>query len=515
MAKKISKNTKKEILEVLKLRYRNVSKKEKSKILDEFVALSGNHRKHAIRLLKNNHSKLHMNKKIISRRIYDEAVKESLIIIWEAADRICGKRLKASLMDYLDTMEIHGHLKLDSAVRKKLLKISASTIDRLLINVREPASTHKKRRKSSKNIKKKIPIRTFADWDEPEPGYLEIDFVVHCGGLMSGNFVHSLVATDISSGWTECVPLLVREQSLVVEGLNVIRSQCPFPVLGIDSDNDSAFINDTLIEYCEKNNIEFTRSRAYHKNDQAWIEQKNGNIVRRFAGYERFSGVIAVQVLAHMYQAIRLYVNYFQPSFKLKNKERQGAKIKKTYYPPKTPHNRLINNKGFDKSIKENLKNQRMKLDPVKLLHQIRDDQTALVALASSDDNTTNPGKISLEEFLSKLPILWQSGDARPTHQKKYGKAHYWRTRKDPFKDVWSDILLILQKEPEKTAKEIFINLQYEHPERFPDGQLRTLQRRIKEWRKIMAKELVYSCMDISEKDNQGTPACTDVLAIK
>lgn len=503
MVKKISKSTKNEVLKALKIRYRNVSKKEKTKILDEFIFLSGNHRKHAIRLLRKNHPESGMNEIIISRRIYDEAVKKALIIIWEAADRICGKRLKASLFDYIDTMEIHGHLKLDSEVRKKLLKISTSTINRLLSNVREPSSTHKKRRTSSKNIKKQVPIRTFADWNEPEPGYLEIDFVVHCGGLMSGNYVHSLVATDISSGWVESVPLLGREQSLVTGGLDVIRNQCPFPVLGIDSDNDSAFINDTLIKYCEKNNIKFTRSRPYHKNDQAWIEQKNGNVIRRFTGYERFSGVIAVQVLAHLYKALRLYINYFQPSFKLKNKERQGSKIKKTYYPPKTPHNRLINNKVVDKSVKEKLKNQRIKLDPVKLLHQIRDDQTALAALTSSDDNTTNPGRISLEQFLSQLPVLWQSGDARPTHQKKHGKAHYWRTHEDAFKDVWSDVLLWLQKEPERTAKEIFIQLQHNHPGKFSDGQLRTLQRRIKEWRKIMAKELVYSFMDISGENEK------------
>lgn len=506
MVKKISKNTRIEILKALKNRYTKVSRKEKTKILDEFISLSGYHRKHAVRLLRNNYQSLKPDTQIVSRRIYDEAVKKALIIVWEAADRICSKRLKASLLDFIDTMEMHGHLKLDSEVRKRLLKISASTIDRLLSDVREQAHTHKKRKKTKKKLRKQVPIRTFADWNKPKPGYLEIDFVVHSGGLMSGNFIHTLVATDVCSGWTEYVPLLAREQSLVIEGMNVIRNQFPFPVLGIDSDNDSAFINDTLINYCEKNNIEFTRSRPYHKNDQAWIEQKNGAIVRRFVGYERFSGVIAGQALANMYQAIRLYVNYFQPSFKLRKKERQGAKIKKIYYPPKTPYSRLMNNEVVDKSVKENLQTQRIKLDPVKLLHQIRDNQSDLVALSSPENNTTGPGRTSLKQFLSQLPILWQSGDARPTHQKKSNKPRYWRTREDPFKEVWPDVLQWLQKKPETTAKELFIRLQQDYPGIFIDCQLRTLQRRIKEWRKIMAKELVYSCMSTTNEHDKIAP---------
>ena len=132
-----------------------------------------------------------------------------------------------------------------------------------------------------------MPVRTFADWNKPPPGFLEIDFVVHCGGPLSGSFIHSLVATDVCTGWTEAVPLLAREQSLVVEGLEAIGRQLPFSIRGIDSDNDSAFINETLIRWCNERGIEFTRSRAYRKNDRAWIEQKNGAVVRRFVGYDR------------------------------------------------------------------------------------------------------------------------------------------------------------------------------------------------------------------------------------
>ena len=153
---------------------------------------------------------------------------------------------------------------------------------------------------------RRIPIRTFADWGEPDPGFLEVDFVSHGGESMQGTFLWSLVATDVCSGWTEAVPLLAREQSLVCAGLAILRRQFPVPIRGIDTDNDSAFINETLQDYCREERLEFTRSRAYQKNDQAWIEQKNGLVVRRFVGYHRLSGLVAGQCLAQLYRMIRL-----------------------------------------------------------------------------------------------------------------------------------------------------------------------------------------------------------------
>jgi len=313
---------------------------------------------------------------------------------------------------------------------------------------------------------------------------------------MAGSFIHTLVTTDVSSGWTEFIPLLVREQSLVVEGLDAIFQQIPFPVLGIDSDNDGAFINDTMLTFCQKHHVDFTRSRAYHKNDQAWIEQKNGAVIRRMAGHERFSGIVAGQALAHLYQAARLYVNYFQPSFKLRKKIRNGAKVKRTYYPPTTPCDRLLKHPAVDEQIKEKLRLQRKQLDPVELLYRIREGQSALAALASTDTSPQGPGRESLDQFLAQLPRLWQSGEVRPTHRSQYAKPRHWRTRKDPFEKVWYDVLCWLQQEPDTTAKVLFERLQDEYPWSFPDGQLRTLQRRVREWRTIMARKLVYACID-------------------
>jgi hypothetical protein len=500
MDNKISTQTKEELVFVLKRRYCLSPKAEKTLILDEFIAVSGYHRKHAIRLLSNKTMQIDPNAIKHSRRIYNEAVKEALIVTWEAADRICSKRLKAVLPNLVDAMERHGHLHLNPEVRKQLFRVSASTIDRLLSLIRDP-SQKQRRRRQLKKVSKQVPVRTFADWDSPKPGYLEIDFVVHCGGFMTGSFIHTLVATDVSCGWTEFIPLLAKEQSLVVEGLDAIFQQIPFPVLGIDSDNDSAFINDTLLEFCQKRHIEFTRCRAYHKNDQAWIEQKNGAVIRRMVGYERFSGIIAGQALAHLYQAARLYVNYFQPSFKLHKKVRKGANVKRSYDLPTTPCDRIIKHPAIDIQIKEKLQLQQKQLDPIALLHQIRECQSALVALVSTDNNH-RPGRESLDQFLAQLPKLWENGEVRPTHQTQPFKPRHWRTKKDPFENVWYDVLCWLQQDPDMTAKSLFERLQDKEPGRFPDGQLRTLQRRVKDWRKIMAQQLVYACIDGNAQKN-------------
>ncbi len=497
MDKGISKRARTEVIEALRRRYQSATKGEKTKVLDEFVAVAQCHRKHAVRLLGNGNEATDPGARVGGRRIYDEAVREALIIAWEAADRICGKRLKAILPNLVESMERHGHLDVDPLVRERLLSVSAATIDRLLTPIRKEAG-RRRRRRPKKKVSGQIAIRTFADWDQSPPGYLEIDFVAHCGGSMVGSFIHSLVATDVSSGWTESVPLLAREQSLVVAGVEVIDQQLPVATLGINSDNDSAFINETLLGFCQNQQIEFTRSRPYRKNDQAWIEQKNGSVIRRFVGYERYSGSVAGQALAHLYAALRLYVNYFQPSFKLVEKTRDGAKVTKRYDKPATPCDRLLAHPSVNTQVKSTLQEHRAALDPVELLYRIREAQAALASLAS-EQLAVGTRNESLEQFLSQLPTLWRLGEVRPTHSKRSEKPRYWRTRQDPFEGVWSDVLVWLQQEPDVTAKTLFQRLRTNHPGRFNDGQLRTLQRRVKEWRGIMARKLVYACLDRDE----------------
>jgi hypothetical protein len=497
MSQRISRQAQGELVGALRERYEASTKRQKTKILDQFVVLAGFHRKHVIRVLRGEGS-CPCPRQGYGRRIYGEAIREALVVLWEAGDRICGKRLKAVLPGLVDAMERHGHLRLDLEVRRCLLQASAATLDKLLRPIRTEAKPHRKNRRRRKRTKGDINIRTFSDWDDPPPGYLEIDFVEHNGGTTAGACVHSLGAVDICSGWVEGVPLLAKSQTLVTEALEAMRRQLPFLILGIDSDNESVFINDTLLAYCQEKKAEFTRSRAYRKNDQAWIEQKNGAVIRHFVGHDRYAGVVAGQVLAGLYQAVRLYVNFFQPSFKLREKEKYGSKVRRYYEKPMTPCERLMAHPAVPPEVKEKLELQRRALDPVALLYRIRERQEALAALTSRENNRLGPGHESLEQFMKQLGELWRQGEVRATHRTSPKKAHWWRTRKDPFEEDWPTVLLWLHDQPDATAKELFQRLQIDKPGRFPDSQLRTLQRRVRAWRSVMAKGLVYANVDAS-----------------
>lgn len=501
----VSKPARKEIIGALRLRYRLAPKLDKGQILNEFIALSGYHRKHAIRLM-NCRAEPAKDPIIRGTRVYDEAVKSALVLIWEAADRICGKRLKAAIPTLIQAMERHKHLELDPEVRKRLERVSAATIDRILKPVRALAGHRRRRPRKPKHVAKNIPIKKFSDWIDAAPGFLEIDFVVHGGGSMAGEYLHSLVATDVCSGWVEAVALLAREQNLVVEGLDRIWAQLPVSVRGIDSDNDGAFINDTLAEYCETRGVEFTRCRPHQKNDQAWVEQKNGAVIRRMVGHERYSGLVAGQALAQLLQVVRLYVNYFQPSFKLRERVREAGKVKKQYHAPATPCDRLLSREDVSEKTKESLRSQRELLDPVELLHRIRQFQTALAAL-SRGESSLGPDRKSLNEFMAALPEMWRLGEVRPTHRKPEGVPHYWRTREDPFKDVWAEVLLWLQQEPDATAKGLLERLIERDPQRYGMKFLRTLQRRVSEWRRTMASRLVLGNQEGSEEVRAIAPA--------
>ena len=488
MGRGMSRESRLELIAALGKRYRAAGRAEKARILDEFTSVTGYHRKHAIRVL--NQVMTRTRPTGTRAKVYDEAVQEALVVIWEAADRICGKRLRAAMPGLVASMEQFGHLGLDGDVRDKLLRMSAATIDRRLTQVRQGASGRPKRSPKNHAIKRQIPVRTFADWGDARPGYLEADFVVHAGGSLRGSPVHSFVLTDVCSGWTEAVPLLAREQSLVIEALRVIQRQIPFRILGIDTDNDGAFINDSVLTYCRDAGIEQTRSRAYRKNDQAWIEQKNGAVVRRLVGYDRFEGAAATRILARLYGVARLYVNFFQPSFKLLSKSRDGSKVKKLYRAPATPCDRLLGDPRVEAEVKERLVQERADLDPVRLLHTLRECQEALAALAgrSVPDDVQ---KADVEEFMRALPLLWKQGEVRPTHRAKQKPARAYRTRLDPFETVWPEARRWLMKHPEGTGRQLFDYLNDENPGAFTSGQLRTLQRRVRDWRSQMARSLI------------------------
>ena len=359
---KISAKARKELVAAVAERYQTGTATEKGCILDEFTALTGYHRKHAIRVLNGNAPKLPGRRG--RRCLYDQAVTEALVVLWEASDRVCGKRLKALLPILVPALERHGHLGLDPQVREQLMVVSATTIDRRLAEARSVTAGRRRRRSVQNGVRGRVPVRTFADWQDPSPGFVEADLVAHCGGAMAGSFVWSLVVTDIASGWTDCAVLLVREGSLVVEALDQLRKALPFPLRGLDTDNGSEFLNDMLISYCSDQGVEPTRSRPYRKNDQAWVEQRNGAVVRRLVGYGRLEGVAAAATLARLYSASRLFVNVFQPSFKLAEKTREGARVRKRYHPPETPCARLLASDAIPAATKDRLGALLGTLDP-------------------------------------------------------------------------------------------------------------------------------------------------------
>jgi hypothetical protein len=241
---KISTQTRRELVATIQERYRPASLRDKQRILDEFVAVTGYHRKYAIRVLAPRSLTTTEREAVPSprERVYGEAVREALGMLWEAADRVCGKRLKALLPTLVDALERHGHLTLDPLVRERLLIASPATIDRLLANRRATAGGRRRRPRARSAASRGIPIRTFADWKEPEPGFLEVDLVAHCGDQIGGSYTSTLVLTDVASGWTECIALLVRESALVVDAVDRLRTSMPFPLRGIDTDNGSEFI---------------------------------------------------------------------------------------------------------------------------------------------------------------------------------------------------------------------------------------------------------------------------------
>ena len=351
----ISPQARQELVTAVAERYQRSTPAERGRILDEFVALTGYHRKHAIRVLNGNSAMPAVRRG--RRSVYDEAVTEGLVVLWEASDRVCGKRLKALLPTLVPALERHGHLTLDPRVREQLMAVSAATIDRRLASARTVTAGQRRRRRSAGDgVRGRVPVRTFGDWQDPAPGFVEADLVAHCGSSMAGSFVWTLVLTDIASGWTECVPLLVREAGVVVDAVDRLRGALPFPLQGIDTDNGSEFLNEVLIGFCKEHGIELTPSRPYRKNDQAWVEQKNGAVVRRLVGYGRLEGMPGAEALARLYSAARLFVNVFQPSFKLAEKTRVGARVHKRYHAPETPCARLLASDTVPAAMKDRLR---------------------------------------------------------------------------------------------------------------------------------------------------------------
>jgi hypothetical protein len=272
---------------------------------------------------------------------------------------------------------------LDASTEEQLCRMSPSTIDRLLRNYRKVGGRRGlTTTKPGSLLKNSIPIRTFADWQENKPGFLEIDLVAHCGDSTEGFYLNTLCAVDVASGWLECVPVWGKGQERVGGAVHKIRQRLPFSLLGLDSDNGSEFINQHLYNYCQREKITFTRSRSYKKNDSCHVEQKNGNVVRRLVGYDRYTSRAAYQCLERLYDGVRLYMNFFQPTMKLHSKTRQGARVHKVYETARTPYQRLLQSGVLSEAKRAEMAAIYHGLNPVTLLKQINSNLEQLWRLA-------------------------------------------------------------------------------------------------------------------------------------
>ena len=362
----MSQRSKKELLETIRPRYRKAKKTEKGKILDEFVAITGYHRKYAIRVLNAVGSKKH-RKKPGPRRKYKGEVVTALEYIWEICGQICSRRLHPYLPEIVKVLERNDEIHLAPETKKLLLQMSRSSIDRCLSTTYQAHPHGLSTTKPGTLLKKSIPVRIYTPWDEEKPGFMEIDLVAHCGDTAEGQVVNTLTSVDISTGWTECQAVFPRNRHTVLEAIQAMRAHLPFDLLGLDSDNGSEFINEMLFQYCQYQKITFTRSRPYHKNDQAHVEQKNWSVVRHLVGYGRFETPIEYNLLQTIYTDLSLYFNYFQPVLKLTSKEFVEGRTIKHYDTAATPYQRVQASAQIPFEVKARLANLYVRLNPVAL----------------------------------------------------------------------------------------------------------------------------------------------------
>jgi hypothetical protein len=369
----MSLKSKHELVEVVRPRYLKANKLGKQKILDEFTSATGYHRKHAIRVLKEhrqvqNH---HKGKTKTYKTIYGGEVVQALEQIWEIYGHICSKRLQPFLSEGIRVLERCKEITLSEEAKGLLLKISSASIDRCLRPVRIKSLHGLSTTKPGSLLKNLIPVRTFTTWDQERPGFLEVDLVAHCGNTTEGQYLSTLTCTDLCTGWTDVTGLLHRSQQAVSEAIQQMRQRLPFPLLGIDSDNGGEFINELLYRYCLEEKITFTRSRPYQKNDQAHVEQKNWSVVRHTVGYDRWETEQELTFLESIYDDLRLYINFFQPSLKLIAKERLDKKTIKRYDPAKSPYQRVLARQDVSVPAKARLMHLYLQLNPAKLRRSI------------------------------------------------------------------------------------------------------------------------------------------------
>lgn len=359
-----------EYAQVMRERYHGATKKERGSLLDEFCRVTGYHRKAAVRLLGRSATE--------GRRgrgravVYSAGVVAALAQLWEASDRLCSKRLVGVLPDLLDALERHGELQLDPAVRAAVLRMSPATMDRRLA----PTRRHLGRRPFTQSrsvavLKALVPLRTFGDWSDVTSGACQADLVAHCGETTEGFYLTTLMLVDVATSWQDFDVVWGKDYLHVRGAVHFAQGRLPMLLRELHSDNGGEFLNYPLQEYCRAAGIRTSRGRPYRKNDQAFVEQKNGGVIRRWVGYDRYSSKAAYALLRRLYAALRPYVNFFQPVQKLVHKQREGAKVHKTYDAPRTPYQRLLASGVLSPEQQASLTAQYEALNPAALRREI------------------------------------------------------------------------------------------------------------------------------------------------
>jgi transposase InsO family protein len=371
-----------EYAEAVGERYLRSKKGVKTKILDEFVAATGRHRKAAIRLL-NRPGKKAVKKRPGRPKWYSLEAISVLRVVWEASDRLCSKRFRPFLPELVNVLKRQGELNITQELEVELTRMSASTIDRVLRRYRACPRRHGlSTTRPSTVLKNAIPLKTFGEWADTKPGFIEVDLVAHCGDSTQGFYLTTLSAVDVATGWYEPMAVWGKYQVQVRGALHNMRRRLPIPLKGVHSDSGSEFINQELYGYCKREGIEFTRSRSYKKNDNCHVEQKNWQVVRRIIGYDRYSSKEALRALDGVYTVARLYINFFQPVMKLVGKTRNGAKVHKIFDTAQTPYQRLLASGILAEEQKQALSSIYGALNPVILLKQIERESMHLWTLA-------------------------------------------------------------------------------------------------------------------------------------
>jgi hypothetical protein len=374
----VRQQSKHELVAAQRGRYRQAGRAEKRQILDEFVAATGYHRKHALRLFRQGPPPARAGHGGRPRR-YDAVVIGALREVAAASDWLCGKRLAPFLPELVPALEEEGAVSLEAPVRERLLAMSAASIDRHLRPFRlQRRPSGLSTTKPGSLLKQQVPVHTYTPWDEQRTGFVEIDLVAHCGTTTAGFYLNSLTVTDVATGWTECVGVWGKGQAAVFTALEQARARLPMPLLGIDSDNGSEFLNAHLVRWCEHEQLTFTRSRPYWKNDQAHVEQKNWSIVRRLLGYDRYESKAALAALLAVYAVLHLWINHWQPVLKLVAKERDGAKVRKRYDLAQTPYCRVLAWEGLTAEAATRLRAEHASRGPRALWHQLEATRAAL-----------------------------------------------------------------------------------------------------------------------------------------